>query len=73
MRKDTRANLAQVTRDVLALCETLHASTLKYRKMVASLNTAAENLRSSLLQVELASRQVANASSEIAASSQSVA
>jgi methyl-accepting chemotaxis protein len=45
----------------------------EYRKMVASLNTAAENLRSSLLQVETASRQVATSSSEIAVSSQSVA
>jgi methyl-accepting chemotaxis protein len=45
----------------------------EYAKMVVSLNTAADNLRDSMLQVAAASGQVATASSEIAASSQSVA
>ena len=45
----------------------------EYRRMTASLNKAAENLQSSLLQVAATSEQVATASSEIAASSQSVA
>jgi len=45
----------------------------EYGRMVISLNTAAENLQGSMLQVAAASGQVATASSEIAASSQSVA
>jgi len=44
-----------------------------YRRMMSSLNKAAENLQSSLLQVATTSEQVSTASSEIAASSQSVA
>jgi methyl-accepting chemotaxis protein len=45
----------------------------EYLRMAGSLNTAAENLQNSLLQVAATSTQVATASSEIAASSQSVA
>ena len=45
----------------------------EYRRMTSSLNKAAENLQTSLLQVAATSEQVATASSEIASSSQSVA
>jgi methyl-accepting chemotaxis protein len=45
----------------------------EYQTMLTSLDTAADNLRRSLLQVSSASEQVAAASSEIASSSQSVA
>ncbi|HEY0464792.1 MAG TPA: Cache 3/Cache 2 fusion domain-containing protein, partial [Polyangiaceae bacterium] len=45
----------------------------EYRSMVLSLNTATDNLSTSLQQVTIASGQVATASVEIAASSQSVA
>ena len=44
-----------------------------YRRMMSSLNKAAENLQSSLAQVATTAEQVASASSQIAASSQSVA
>lgn len=44
-----------------------------YQSMLTSLDTAADNLRLSLLQVSSASEQVAAASSEIASGSQSVA
>lgn len=44
-----------------------------YQNMMTSLNTAADNLRQSLLQVAMASEQVAAASAEIASSSESVA
>ena len=45
----------------------------EYRRMMSSLNKAAENLQTSLLQVATTSEQVSSASAEIAASSQSVA
>jgi methyl-accepting chemotaxis protein len=45
----------------------------EYQSMLTSLDTAADNLRRSLLQVSSASEQVAAASSEIASGSQSVA
>jgi methyl-accepting chemotaxis protein len=45
----------------------------EYRRMASSLNQAAENLKSSLLQVSATSTQVASASAQIAAASQSVA